>query len=140
MSNTETKYTIGEGHTQASVPPARIRCVNSRGHSRQVELTRTSATSDTKGATGAVDGHSHEHERNELQSVQRLSGQGVLHWQLQPQKEPAKTLFTDLPSSASANYTFMGLDAYNLLKKATEAFLIVHCGVVIRNEKGTSYP
>lgn len=53
-----------------------------------------------------------------------------------PKKEAAKTLFGNL--DRTPDYTFVGVDAYNLLKKAAEAFLVVHCGVAIRDPDGTS--
>lgn len=55
-------------------------------------------------------------------------------------EEPAATLFRPLTAAKPTGYTYLGVDAYNLLKKATEAFLLVHCGVAVRNETGTSYP
>jgi hypothetical protein len=107
------------------------------GATMQVELTRTSATSEADKAQQAL--------WTAIRTSTNATGFNLFNDYLEkvfcgdkpPKTEPGKTLWTDLENRSK--YTFMGVDAYNLLKKATEAFLLVHCGVAIRSEKGVSY-
>jgi hypothetical protein len=109
------------------------------GATREVELTRTMASSTADKAQQAL--------WTAIRTSTNATNFNLFNAYLDrvfcdntgATKEPAQTLYGDLVTRANASYTFMGVDAYQLLKKATEAFLLVHCGVVIRNEKGTSF-
>ena len=107
------------------------------GATTQVELTRTMATSDADKAQQALWTAIRTSTNATNFNLFKVYLDRVFCDDKPPKTEPLKTLRSDLDNRAK--YTFVGVEAYNLLKKATEAFLIVRCGVVIRNEKGLSY-
>jgi hypothetical protein len=103
------------------------------GATMQVELTRTSATSDV------------DKQQQAVWTAIRTSTNAT---NFKPYSAFLERVFCGDPTTGEekklrthikdrGDYTFVGLDAYNLLKKATEAFLLVKCGVVVRDEDGS---
>ncbi len=109
----------------------------------RVELTRTASASTAdqalwiaiRSSTNATNFNLYSAYLERVFCEKQLPGKGPV-----PGKEPAASLFGALTAAKPTGYSYLGVDAYNLLKKATEAFLLVHCGVAIRNEHGTAYP
>jgi hypothetical protein len=138
MSDIETKFEFTKDSLKLSGTGADI-LRELAGTAKQVELTRTrkTATDEQKNQLAlwtAIRTSTDATNFNLFDDyLHRVFCDGKV-----PKKEPAATLFGDL--TKRPDYTFVGVDAYNLLKKATESFLIVHCGVVLRNEHGTSFP
>jgi len=89
------------------------------GATRQVELTNVTATSDTDKAQQALWTAIRTSTNATNFNLFKAYLDTVFCADKKPTTEPLKTLRNDLDNRAK--YTFMGVDAYNFLKKATEA-------------------